>query len=397
MAVYQIGTTIYVEASYGQATPTAFWYGGSRYFLTSTGLWIREWADARGLIRREEANVRFARGLAPFAVPTTLRLRPIEIWPRPLGGRILSHHINARRWVRVLAYLNETGALEVPLLDADGLPWFGTSVPPRCVMRRSSDINSDHVGAPEVSGLSWQDIGIGLTPGGPFDSAKRTFTTTAQATWTLKVLTDPVAHWILRLETAFQGTGANHTFLVDLHGEGYGEHASATREVGGAGSTGHWKSELMWAQQAFGDVTDAALLSQMKASVGSLDVANDPEPGTSPGTLYFTTGANQGLSTGTALYTKLPCVSVFGNATLGAYASSDPTTWEPETWGMGCSGISTAALTDSGAERAYFSEVFKDSGSGHYAVRVYNVGANSSGAAPSAALDRTFFAFATGM
>lgn len=390
-----VGGIVYYDVGPGGEPPTAFWYNGSRYFAGRNGVWFREWINPRGLTSHEIVTVRFVKGIGPLGIPTTIRSRPIPIWPKPSGGSVFSFHVDAMRWLRVLAYIDENGALEIPLLDVDGQPWFGMGIPPKVVIRRNSRINTDEIAAPEAAGVKWQDIGIGYRPGGPFNTANRTFGSTQQFHWTLKALLDPVPHWVMRIQSALI-TSNNRTYMIDLFSEGGGKHTTTTREVGTAGNVGHWKATLMWSQQDFMTSPDRTILNQRKHSVGSIDVPNDPEPGTTPATFYITTGANAGLATGTALFTVIPCVMVFGNATIGAYATNVETTWEPETWGMGSLGISTNAILNSGASRAYYSEVYKDAVSGHYAVDIHNIGALIAGGAPNAALDRTFFPMAVG-
>jgi hypothetical protein len=215
--------------------------------------------------------------------------------------------------------------------------------------------------------------------------------------WSLHPAQNPVPHWLLRIGIVKNNSTiitGNRTVLVDLIGTGYGLHASNNREQ----ATGpHWKATLMWTQQGFLTTPNRTAYNERKLGIGVIHVANDP-PGAAPGTLYLTTGANEGLSTGTALFTDLPVVQVFGHKTLGVDVSNNVSTnWIPQSWGMGVQRPSATSAADPARTRAYFSVIRKEAASGHYRVLVYNTGWIGIGAfVANAAFNRTYFVYSLG-
>lgn len=332
--------------------------------------------------------------------------KPLHVWDFiqaaglniPTSSSIASHHLDCRRWLRVATYLSTVeGFIEIPLLDANNVPWLSPERPWNVVCRWCSTNTSDNVTTPGANDLDWTEAQVCVRPGANVGHANENYS----VEWSLHPVTKPVPHWLLRvgltrnnsLGTEFTG---NRTVLIDIVGTGYGLHSSASREVSG-GVGVHWKATLMWTQQGFLTTPSLSAFNERKLGVGVVHAINKPDL-SSPGTIYLTTGVNEGLSSGTALFTELPMVQVFGHAVLGVDVSNNASTnWRPQSWGMGVRRPSQGlGSPDFNRSRAYFTRVRKDSVSGHYRVQVFNVGSQGTTETPTAAFDRTFFVYALG-
>lgn len=325
-----------------------------------------------------------------YALPTALDVKPAFLWPRvATGGPVASYFTDSRRWVRVTCFINRSGGfLEIPLLDTDGIPFLGPSIPPPFFVRKH-DLSTDRVTAPATSGIQWDDIGCYHRQGAGCSGA----TAMVVVTDVFPKL-DPVPHWVLRVQSLSNQTSSSKVnVLVDFFGQAFSAHSSATVEVGSGGAAGHYKVELMWGQQAFMAAGDRAALNTRLFHRGAVHI-NDG----ATGTIYLTTGANQGLSTGTNPYgtdgDDLPCVVVFGNSTTGSdVTGAASSTWEPETWGLGLASDVPSGAT--GREKIYNSALYWEGATSRYRLDITNE-FYIPGGPRDATKDRTFFPFAFG-
>ena len=419
--VQEVAGIVYVNLDYtnypGIGYPTFtdtgdYWFlynGRMYYWQAELGYWTYREGDRWRIAQWVQWHTGPIVPMYPFSTidADPVKGKPLYIWDSPIGASgsivptsssVTSLHLDCRRWLRVLTYLPiNDGFIEIPLLDANNVPWLSPERPWNVICRWCSNSTADNVTTPGANDLDWDEAMVCVRPGANIGEPTQNYS----VEWSLHPATNPVPHWKLRVGITRNNssalTGPDRTVLVDIVGSGYGAHASSSREQAG-GSGVHWKQTLMWTQQGFLSTPSRTAFNERKLGMGVLHVANDSSPPTVPGTLYLTTGANEGLSTGTALFTDLPMVQVFGHAILGTDVSAAAsTTWRPQSWGMGIVAPSSVAAGDPTRTRAYYSKLRKDSVTGHYRVQVFNVGWN--GSTPlgnNPAWDRTYFVYALG-
>lgn len=390
--VLQSGSDYYVYLS-----PTDYSHIGRNdgfYSVTIDGVGVFTWDPGAGVWRQAGLGqkvdfIHFAGIGDPratqFTVPESVAARPIPVWPRILstGGPIPSYTIQSMQWVRILAFVDvENVVLEIPLRDSNDRPHFDPAVPPLPIMRRADDFSADYVGSPSTAGLKWYDWGCWSYPGwGGYNEARNIMLIPA---------TDPVPHWVLRLNNHYDGgsytAGYGYNFLIDLFGVGM-EPVTSPIEVGSSGVFGHYKVSTPWGVQNFNATSQLTDLNGRKFGTGAIDVAH---PNTSA--FYMTTGGSAGTSAGTSLFTDLPAVMVQGHADLGvSVAGSAETAWKPETWGMGFRDAYSASVND----RNFYSALYYESATSKYRLDITNAADPYAGPADSSK-DRTYFVFALG-
>lgn len=379
-----------------------FEWGGSVYYWNENLGWIRVWVDERGMLQRSIVDNVFW-GTAstavqnPFAhmMPDAMKQKPMYAWDQPLSnGIVASYHLDQRRLLRTAAFVAAgEPALEIPLLDDDNVPWVTPDQPWPMIVRLSSN-SSDYVADPDSpTDMAWTDKAFVPSGANIMDSGQN-----YGAEVFMRLKRDPVPHWVLHVSIHNDDSSSltDHTVLVDIIGSGYGEHSASYREEGSASTVGHWKTSLVWTQQGFMAAAGRSAWNGRKYGQGCIYVANDPT-GVSPGQLWLTTGGSEGTSGGTSLFSDLPAVIVFGHATLGSdVTASAYSAWKPESWGMGLGTVPNTGVTAAGMQRAYQTQLIKDSGTGKYYVYIYNTGNDTTGVANSG-YDRTFFVDAFGV
>jgi hypothetical protein len=397
---FTTGGIIYVRLGVGEAPPEyeqIFQFGGTLY-LWRPGEGFFQYGGfkiGQGLIWNQVANVQWFPHyqIQPFAPPTTIGAKPGLIWGQPIASNYmgLSAHIDQMRCLRVVCYNDGAVPSEVPLIDANDIPWLDPEHAPKVVVRKDAGSTAT------LETGTWTDRAVnvrwyeraGTTPVyGLYDTG-----IDGVVEWSIRQKSDPVPHWIFKTESY----ESDHVILAYFLGTGAGKHASATRTNGSAGTTGYWSQELIWTQQDFISTPTLAVLNERKFAEGALHVAN-AVPSTIVDYLYLTTGANMGTVTGDAFFTEMPMVQVLGHADLNVdVTASDETAWKPESWGMGVdtTNCSNAALDNSGGERAYYTELRFISG--HYRVGISNCGMTDSSDTTASTKDRTFFVFAVGV
>lgn len=415
MLIYQEGNTIYIRLEGNEQMPSsarqaAFTWNGETYYYGRDrrtgqyGFFFYEYTNREGepnflrrapFVRFEDPSKNPAFGRVQLLAPLAARGKPLPMWGRARNfSPSYSWHIDQMRFVRVTAFVScNKYSLDIPLLDADGAPYCSPEVPPLLEVRHQITVTDDLVTAPSTSGREWSDKDVNVRPlGGSHYTPARIVNARVRPS------NDPVPHWILRIEVDTLGTtGTTCTILCDMLTTGSLAHAASFREVGSAGVVGHYKIDQVWAPVDWGANITTAIINERKFCTGAIDVANDPSFG-GTGTIYLTTGANEGLATGTDAFTILPMCPIFGHAELGTYvAGSAETDWKPESWGRGREGMpSTVALPGPiNRDHLYWTTLFFDPVSGRYAVKIRNA-ANDGTGLPNAALNRTFFAQAWG-
>lgn len=404
-----------------------FVWGGWRYTYTVSG-WsavdIRYGSDIKGT-RRYGADLPWQISvIGPFqmqlpALPLALDLKPAAVWSTSAVGAWPSFHVDQRRLVQVTALVERTdGFLEVPLLDADDRPWLGTGTPPAMMVRKYAGSTTDYVLAPATADVAWTDANCFSRASGAFNAdtatpgslENRTFGDADALQVTLVPKSDPVSHWVLRIQNS-SPTGSADPFCVLVHllGEGYGTHAASSYERGTvnvAGTPGeeggHSMTHLVWSGVGFQEAPSAAKLNERKFGRGAIDVESASPVTTED--IYLTTGGSAGLSSGTALFlhsdnTIVPMVMVLGDPTIGTWLSdqTDTSTYRPESTGMGAANTTASAQQNSLCTKAYQSSVTYEAATSDWKVSVTNEARDGTDPAGGAsAYDRTFYVFSVG-
>lgn len=350
-----------------------------------TGSWVR--AGNIRWVQWEPATIS-----EQLVLPESIAGRALHMLPRMKSGSsptVFSFHSDGLRLVRTAVFLEfygEEARAEIPLIDTDGRPWVAPEIP--CMMTvRFHHSTTDRVSNPSANDIAWSDVGCSFRPG---VSTVTLGITRGLIHAYLKPAADPVPHWVLRITFAgdSQTSGRDMTILVDLLGQGYGPHASSSREEGTSGTFGHWKTSLVWGQQGFNATPNHTSFNDREFAMHAVDVPNSQ----TATTIYLTSDST---STGTELFGELPMCDVLGDATIGSYNTGTETSWENETWGLGVlfarTGISTS-------DKMYSSTVVFDSTASRFRVDILNVSGlvGSSWPGDDSTLDRSFRIYSVG-
>jgi len=404
--IFREGEFIIVEFA-GDAV--AFAHGDRFVFEGRAYVFGPQWeGDTRGIWRTTDGsgawiaarNIRFiqwepATISEQLQIPESVAGRSVGVVPMLKIGTTpsaFSFHSDGLRLVRTVAFLDFDGddaRAEIPLIDADGRPWIGPEVPCMMVVRKN-DSATDRVSNPSADDVGWTEEGCSFRPGVPTINTGIPSANLIHAY--LKPAADPVPHWVLRVTHAgdTQTSSNKMNVLIDLLGQGYGAHATSSRENGSSGVVGHWKTNLVWTQQGFNATPNHTAFSERSFAMHAVDVANDP--GVSATVTYLTSDST---STGTEQFSELPMCDVVADATNGSFNTAAETTWKNETWGMGIqdarSGISTSV-------KMYLSTVEFDSVASRFKVSIFNTSGRVNAVDPGAdtAKDRSFRIYSVG-
>jgi hypothetical protein len=321
--------------------------------------------------------------------------RPRLLWPyinTNVNAPFLSYQLSSSRWVRVLAFMDRfAGFLSVPIWSSDMGPWLDPALPPLIFASRHyshGQDDTDKTISPGAAGVGWSDHGHYKAIEANIAAASFEGTSVLAR---CRPRLDPVPHWVLEIHSVSGDWGGPNyrTVMIDMLGNGFGEPNPISVSVGTNGVVGHYLMHMMWPAPDLLEASSLSDFNQRMFESGAIDVAES-----SSASLYLTTGANKGLSTGTSNFstgdTDIPAVHVQGHSTLGSYiASASSALWSPETFGLGIN--QTSATSVVGRERAYVTRLQKDGASGKWRLDVFN---NSPAA--GGANNRSFIAWAIG-
>src|SRR5262245_31256772 len=140
--------------------PYRYNFGGRSYYWLGSGMGWKYWEPGYGwvFVRNIQGAAGGVAPMYPFGTVDSdpVKAKPIHVWDFirgetgpagiPSDSSIASHHLDCRRWLRVAAHIDTLNSyVEIPLLDANNLPWLSPERPWNMIARWCDNSTSDNV------------------------------------------------------------------------------------------------------------------------------------------------------------------------------------------------------------------------------------------------------------